>query len=82
MKIERRSDTVYVTLTPELLVELLDTDTVREAVIEKLDPGEQLDSWAIRPPQPITLVLDLDIIAAPGQSEAEIYRRENGVPLV
>ena len=82
MTAKRNGDTLRLTLTGQEVREYLNEFAITEAVIEQLDAGEHLLVWALRPDAEITLTLDLDILAAPGQSEAEIYRRENGVPLV
>ncbi len=82
MKATRSRDTLRLTLTGKEIQEFLDPMYVRDAVIDYLDADEKLCGWEVRDGCEITLILDLDILARPGQSESEIYRRENGVPLV
>jgi hypothetical protein len=82
MKATRSRDTLRLTLTGQEIRAYLDEIAMQDAIVEALDGDEHLLGWALRPDAEITLVLDLDILAAPGQSEREIYRRENGVPLV
>ena len=82
MTAKRNGDTLRLTLTGKEVREYLDAQQIWDTICERLEPGECMEAWALRPDAEITLTLDLDILAAPGQSEAEIYRRENGVPLV
>lgn len=83
MTAKRNGDTLIMTITGEELAEFLNNQSVRDTITEALDADEHLIAWAFRRTPPgLTLTIDLDIIAAPGQSEREIYLRENGVPLV
>lgn len=82
MKATRSRDTLRLTLRGGEIRAYLDEIAMQDAIVEALDGDEHLLSWALRPDAEITLTLDLDILAAPGQSEREIYLRENGVPMV
>jgi hypothetical protein len=82
MKATRSRDTLRLTLKGQEIREHLDSEQMWDTISERLEPGECMEAWALRDDVSITLTIDLDILAAPGQSEAEIYRRESGVPLV
>jgi len=82
MKATRSRDTLRLTLKGQEIRAYLDKIAMQDACVEALDGDEHLLGWALRADAEITLVLDLDILAAPGQSEREIYLRENGVPMV
>lgn len=79
MTAKRNGDTLRITLKGAEIAEYMD---LTETVMDQLEPDERLTYYTIRNSCEVVLVIDLEIEAAPGQSEAEIYRRENGVPLV
>lgn len=82
MTAKRNGDTIRLTLKGGEIRAYLDETMMWDALVEAIGGYDSLLGWALRPDAEITLTIDLDILAPPGQSEREIYLRENRVPLV
>lgn len=75
----REGDVAYIPLDAATLQDQL-RPILDEATDRLLDHEEVLREYRIR--TGVTLVVDLDIEAQPGESERQIYRKENEVPFV
>lgn len=84
MRAIRRGDKVCIEIYADEILEWLDREAVKEAVESVLEAGEAYHCWVIdlAKPSGATVWLDLDIVAPPGESDREVYRRESGVRLV
>jgi hypothetical protein len=84
MKATREGDKVRIEITGEELLEWLDTQAVFDAVYEQRKEYEVIRSYGLDPNRisGAMLCLELDIQPAPGESDRDIYRKENGVPFV
>jgi hypothetical protein len=82
MKHFRFNDTIVMQIPKEELAGWLDTPGLLEIIEENLDTDEQLENFDVEGNDMTTLVLRLNIRRESEPSEAELDRRENGVPLV
>lgn len=82
MKHYRVEDTVVMQIPKEELAGWLDTPGLLEIIEEHLDFDEHLEQFDVQGNDMTTLVLRLNIRREGEASEAELDRRENGVPLV
>jgi hypothetical protein len=82
MKHFRFNDTIVMQIPKEELAGWLDTPGLLEIIEENLDTDEQLENFDVEGNDMTTLVLRLNTRRESEPSEAELDRRENGVPLV
>lgn len=81
MKHYRVEDTIVMQIPKEELAGWLDTPGLLEIIEAGLEYGEVLEKFDVQGPE-VTLALRLTV-QRPGElSDAELDRRENGVPLV
>ena len=81
MKHYRVEDTVVMQIPNKELAGWLDTPGILEILEEHLKVDEKLDSFDVGGSE-LTLVLKMSLIREGELPEAELDRRENGVPLV
>ncbi len=85
-KYTREGDLLHVEITGPGVADWLDAETVESEIYDMIDPGEfdRLDGWRVDPLRAAALkvTLSLDIFPEQGKSQADLDRRENGVPLV
>jgi len=68
-------DEIAYVLDAEIILGVLETDVI--------DCGEELLGFGSSSHHPeVTITLHLNLAAPPGKSDQEVYRWENGVPLV
>ena len=84
MKATRDGDKVRIEISGEELMEWLDGQAVFESVYEQRGEYEVIRSYGLdyNRVSGALLYLELDIQPAPGESDRDIYRKENGVPFV
>ncbi len=82
MKHWRAGDTVVLVIPKDELSGWLDTPGVLEVVEEYLEVGEELVRADIQGNDVLTLIVRLNTRREGDLSDAELDRRENGVPLV
>jgi hypothetical protein len=83
MKTTRAGDQVIIQVAGAEIGPLLDQGSVENAIAAEVDLDEEVLGYSISAHHPeLTITLKLDIAAPPGESDQEVYRRENGVPLV
>lgn len=82
MKHFRVNDSIVMQIPKDELAGWLDTPGLLELIEEHLDLGEELENFDVRGNDMTTLVLRLNTRREGEPSEAELDRRENGVPLV
>ena len=81
MKVKRHKDTVTIEVTGPECAEWLG-DQMDSEILEQLDATERLIGRKFRPSCRISLVVDLLIEDPYRLSDADLDRKENGVPLV
>ena len=83
MTTTRAGDQVIIKVAGAEIGPLLDQESVENAIADKIDLDEEVLGYSISAHHPeLTITLRLDIAAPPGKSDQEVYRWENGVPLV
>jgi len=82
MKHFRAEDNIIMQIPKEELAGWLDTPGLLEIIEEHLDFTEHLENFDVEGNDMTTLILRLNIRREGELSDAELDRRENGVPLV
>lgn len=81
MKVKRHKDTITIEVTGPECAEWLG-DQMDSEILEQLDATERLIGRKFRRDCRISLVVDLEIEDPYRLSDADLDRKENGVPLV
>lgn len=81
MKVKRHKDTITIEVTGPECAEWLGQQ-LDDEIMERLDAGELIVGRTFRRDCRISLVVDLEIEDPYRLSDADLDRRENGVPLV
>jgi hypothetical protein len=84
MKAIRNGDTLRLEIHGAEILEWLDHEVIEQAIMETGPADERVVGYSLEPTLPagILLHLALEITPAPGESDRDIYRKENGVPFV
>ena len=82
MKATRNGDTLRLELTGHEVFDHLDLPAITDTVLSQLETNEVLTDWTLPIKTKLILEINMDITALPGQSDCDIYRKENGVPFV
>ena len=82
MKATRNGDTLRLELTGKEIVDHIDFTAMWDTVCSQLAREEVLGDWTLPVNQTIILNIQMEIIALLGESDRDIYRKENGVPFV
>ena len=84
MKATRNGDTLRLEINGSEILEWLDHEVIEQAIMETGPADERVVGYSLEPnlPAGILLHLALEITPAPGESDRDIYRKENGVPFV